>query len=163
MKRISDELNLNNKKILLRLDLNVPLTDDELWLKSIDTSFSDVISNIFLDWFFETSLKASLIFSLFSSFLVQKTNSIRDTFGVGTLIATPSNLPFNDGIISPIAFEAPVDVGTIDWLADLALLGSLWELSKIVWHQLQMYFIKILKLKKVLWRQFMLLLVIKEF
>ena len=40
-------------------------------------------------------------------------------------MATPSNLPFKDGIISPIAFEAPVDVGTIDWLADLALLGSL--------------------------------------
>ena len=30
MKRISDELNLNNKKILLRLDLNVPLTDDKI-------------------------------------------------------------------------------------------------------------------------------------
>ena len=26
---------------------------------------------------------------------------------------------------SPIDFDAPVDVGTIDWLADLALLGSL--------------------------------------
>ena len=30
MKRISDELNLNNKKILLRLDLNVPLTDGKI-------------------------------------------------------------------------------------------------------------------------------------
>ena len=30
MKRISDELNLNNKKILLRLDLNVPLTDNKI-------------------------------------------------------------------------------------------------------------------------------------
>ena len=53
------------------------------------------------------------------------TNSTNDTFGIGTLIATPSNLPFNEGIISPIVFEAPVDVGIIDWLADLALLGSL--------------------------------------
>ena len=31
------------------------IADDELWLKSIDTSFSDVISNIFFDWYFETS------------------------------------------------------------------------------------------------------------
>ena len=30
MKRISDELNLSNKKILLRLDLNVPLTDGKI-------------------------------------------------------------------------------------------------------------------------------------
>jgi phosphoglycerate kinase len=30
MKSISGELNLNNKKILLRLDLNVPLTDDKI-------------------------------------------------------------------------------------------------------------------------------------
>ena len=28
MKSISEELNLNNQKILLRLDLNVPLQDD---------------------------------------------------------------------------------------------------------------------------------------
>jgi phosphoglycerate kinase len=30
MKSISEESNLNNKKILLRLDLNVPLTDDKI-------------------------------------------------------------------------------------------------------------------------------------
>jgi len=30
MESISEELNLNNKKILLRLDLNVPLTDDKI-------------------------------------------------------------------------------------------------------------------------------------
>ena len=45
---------------------------------------------------------------------MQKTSSIKETFGVGTLIAIPSNFPFKDGIISPIAFEAPVEVGTID-------------------------------------------------
>ena len=59
------------------------------------------------------------------SFFVQKISSINETLGVGTLIATPSNLPLREGIISPIAFDAPVEVGTIDWLADLALLGSL--------------------------------------
>ena len=30
MKSINEELNLNNKKILLRLDLNVPLTDGKI-------------------------------------------------------------------------------------------------------------------------------------
>ena len=30
MKSISEELNLNNKRILLRLDLNVPLIDDKI-------------------------------------------------------------------------------------------------------------------------------------
>ena len=41
------------------------------------------------------------------SFFEQKTNSTKETFGVGTLIATPSNLPFRDGIISPIALVLP--------------------------------------------------------
>ena len=41
-------------------------------------------------------------------------NSINETFGVGTLIAIPSNFPLREGIISPIAFDAPVEVGTID-------------------------------------------------
>ena len=45
---------------------------------------------------------------------LENINSIKETFGVGILIATPSSLPFKEGIISPIAFEAPVEVGTID-------------------------------------------------
>ena len=45
---------------------------------------------------------------------MQKTNSINETLGVGTLIAIPSSFPFKSGIISPIDLEAPVDVGTID-------------------------------------------------
>ena len=63
---------------------------------------------------------------------VQTTSSTNETFGVGTLIATPSNFPLSEGIISPIAFDAPDEVGTIDWLADRALHGSLWELSRIL-------------------------------
>ena len=55
-----------------------------------------------------------LIFAIDKSFLEQKTNSTRETFGVGTLIATPSSFPFSEGIISPIALEAPVEVGIID-------------------------------------------------
>ena len=54
------------------------------------------------------------MFSILKSFFVQKTSSIKETFGVGTLIATPSNFPFRDGIISPIVLDAPVEVGTID-------------------------------------------------
>ena len=57
---------------------------------------------------------SSFICSLVICFLVQKINSISETFGVGTLIAIPSSFPFNDGMISPIDFDAPVDVGTID-------------------------------------------------
>ena len=70
-------------------------------------------------------LNAELIFSILKSFFVQKTSSTKETFGVGTLIATPSSFPLRDGIISPIALDAPVEVGTIDWLAERALLGSL--------------------------------------
>ena len=37
----------------------------------------------------------------------------------------PEILSFKSGRISDIFLDAPVDVGTIDWLADRALLGSL--------------------------------------
>ena len=57
---------------------------------------------------------AEFIFSIFKSFFVQKTSSINETFGVGTLIATPSSFPFREGIISAMALDAPVEVGTID-------------------------------------------------
>ena len=49
-----------------------------------------------------------------SFFFVQNTNSTKETFGVGTLMATPSSFPFKEGMISPMALEAPVDVGTMD-------------------------------------------------
>ena len=78
-------------------------------------------------------LKDEFIFSILKSFFVWKTSSTNETLGVGTLIAIPSNFPLREGIISPIALEAPVEVGTIDWPADLAHLGSLWELSSILW------------------------------
>ena len=63
---------------------------------------------------------------------MQKTSSINETLGVGTLVATPSNLPLSEGIISPIAFDAPVEVGTIDHCRS----GSSWvfmRLSNILW------------------------------
>ena len=70
-------------------------------LKNIERNIDDVINS-------KKRISKS------ESFFVQKMNSIRETLGVGTLIATPSSFPFREGIISPIAFDAPVDVGTID-------------------------------------------------
>ena len=90
------------------------IADDELWLKSIETSFSEVISKTLFDSFFEAIVNASLIFSIVTSFFVQKTNYIKENLGVSTLFLIPSSLPFKEGIISPIASDAPVDVGTID-------------------------------------------------
>ena len=109
------------------------IADAWLWLKSTETSFSFVTFKIFFRLFVDAFDKE--LFSFFTEifFLTLNTNSIKETFGVGTLIAMPSSFPFNEGIISPIAFDAPVDVGTIDWFADLALLRSLWELSNILW------------------------------
>ena len=65
-------------------------------------------------FFLLKSSNAEFIFLMLKSFFVQKTSSINETFGVGTLIATPSNFPLREGITSPIAFDAPVAVGTID-------------------------------------------------
>ena len=42
-----------------------------------------------------------------------KVRSTADTFGVGTRIAVPSNLPESSGSTSPKALAAPVDVGII--------------------------------------------------
>ena len=42
----------------------------------------------------------------------------------GTLCAEPINLPFNSGITNPIAFAAPVELGTIFAAPALALLKS---------------------------------------
>ena len=45
---------------------------------------------------------------------IKHINNKTNTEACSTLIAIPSNLPLRDGIISPIALEAPVEVGTID-------------------------------------------------
>ena len=96
-----------------------------LWLKSIETSFSSVVSRIFFNSFFEAFLKESLIFFTDNLLFELNTKSTNETFGVGTLIAKPSSFPYSSGIISPRVFEAPVEVGTIDCPADLARLKSL--------------------------------------
>ena len=43
-----------------------------------------------------------------------KVKSTADTFGVGTRIATPSNLPLSSGRTIPTALAAPVVVGIMD-------------------------------------------------
>ena len=69
------------------------------------------------------------IFSTLKVFDEEKTNSIKDTLGVGTLIEIPSILSFKLGITSPRDFVAPVVGGIIELGAPLALLRSLCELS----------------------------------
>ena len=55
-------------------------------------------------------------------FFEEKTNSTKETFGVGTLIEIPSTLFFRLGITSPSDLVAPVVVGIIEFGALLALL-----------------------------------------
>ena len=56
--------------------------------------------------------------------------SIKETFGVGTLIAVPSSFPFKLGNTKLIALAAPVEVGIIASPDALALLRSLCNVSK---------------------------------
>ena len=79
------------------------------------------------------ALRAALTASAVTGFSVSTTISTTDTSGVGTLIAKPFNLPFNWGNTKATAFAAPVVVGTMFKAPALALLGSLWPASKILW------------------------------
>jgi len=51
-----------------------------------------------------------LISSTFVFFFRTQVKSVIDPLGVGTLIAIPSNFPFNEGITEPIATAAPIVV-----------------------------------------------------
>ena len=59
--------------------------------------------------------------------------STTETFGVGTLIATPSSLPSSSGITNPTARAAPVDVGIIFIAADLERYKSECIVSRVGW------------------------------
>ena len=74
---------------------------------------------------FEAATIALLIDSLDIFLLVTNLKSINETFGVGTLIAVPSNLPLRLGNTKLIALAAPVEVGIIASPDALALLKSL--------------------------------------
>ena len=49
-----------------------------------------------------------------TSDLTTATKIVEDPVGTGTRWAEPINLPFNSGITKPIAFAAPVELGTIE-------------------------------------------------
>jgi len=104
-----------------------------LWLKSAEISCSLLISKIFFNSDFEAFDNELFISSTEIFFLDEKTNSTKETFGVGTLIEIPSTLPFSWGITSPRDFVAPVVVGIMELGALLALLKSLCELSNYFW------------------------------
>ena len=72
----------------------------------------------------DASLRALLTSSVVTDLEDSKTKSTAETFGVGTLIAIPVNLPFISGYTKATAFAAPVEVGTIFVAAALALLRS---------------------------------------
>src|SRR2546427_5623362 len=59
--------------------------------------------------------------------------SIIDTFGVGTRMAIPSNLPLSWGSTRCRALAAPVLVGTIETAAARARRKSLWGRSRSCW------------------------------
>ena len=60
------------------------------WLKSEETNCSLLVSNIFFSSDFEDFINESFIFFIVISFFEEKTNSTKETFGVGTLIEIPS-------------------------------------------------------------------------
>lgn len=103
-----------------------------MWLKSTETKGSSTYlktSGMFVAAF----LTISLISWAVASFLAMKFRSTIDTFGVGTRMAPPSNLPFNSGRTRPMALAAPVEVGIIDMAQARARRRSLWALSTIFW------------------------------
>ena len=77
----------------------VCLFDLDLKLPTISGILNSHPQKTFFNLFLEALAKASLIFSLVTSFFEQKTSSIKETFGVGTRIATPSSFPFKSGMI----------------------------------------------------------------
>ena len=87
------------------------IAEQESPIKSTETNGSYVTHNIpFIFFSFSNT-------SIISSIVVSVSNSIdkskRDTFGTGTLIASPSNLPSNSGITRPTFLADPVVDGII--------------------------------------------------
>ena len=79
-------------------------TIDEFALprKSIETSGSSHMARIPLSLPFAASLSAALTSSPVVLLSTTALRSTIDTFGVGTRIEMPSNLPFSSGITSPV-------------------------------------------------------------
>ena len=74
---------------------------------------------------FAAAFIAALIPSTVTSdFLTTAVRIVVEPVGVGTRCAEPMSLPFNSGITRPIAFAAPVLLGTILTAAARDLLRS---------------------------------------
>ncbi len=104
-----------------------------LWLKSIETSGSDVVSRTPLSGPLAAAVIAALISSARVARLATKEKSIIDTLGVGTRRATPSSLPASSGSTRPTARAAPVEVGIIDIVAARARRRSVCSVSSTGW------------------------------
>ena len=89
-------------------------------MMSLDTTGSSVYFKITLAFALNAAFNVSIDTSLFK-FRVKSTHEPSTT---GTLKATPSSLPSNDGITFPTADAAPVDVGIILLTAALPLLDE---------------------------------------
>ena len=100
-------------------------------MKSGETSGSDVVSKTDFKIPFSAFLKIIISSSSFVSLLDRNLKSTSETFGVGTLIALPSILPFNCGSTSPTALAAPVEVGIIEISEFLARRKSLCIVSMV--------------------------------
>ena len=118
--------NIENELLENKIDIAVHALKD---MPSFDTKGLLLISKIPFNSLFEAFIIASFILSGVASFSVTSVRSIKETFGVGTLIAVPSNLPFKLGRTKLIALAAPVEVGIIAPSVDLALLKSLCNVS----------------------------------
>ena len=92
---------------------------------SVDTRGTSEYSKIPFSSLSAASLTALFTSSIETDFSSSTTKSTTLPSGTGTLIAIPSNLPFNSGKTIPTALAAPVEVGIIFWVALLPLLKSL--------------------------------------
>mgnify|MGYP003348340775 CR=1 FL=1 len=102
-------------------------------LKSIDTSSASETARMPLSGPAAAVRSTALISSPVVFLSTIALRSTTETFGVGTRIAMPSNLPLSSGITSPTALAAPVVVGIIDIAAARARRRSLCGRSRICW------------------------------
>ena len=100
---------------------------------STDTIGSSLYWRIFFSRAFDAAFIASFTAAALSGRAVWTATSISDPQGIGTRIEIPSIFPWSDGITSPIAFAAPVEVGIIDWAAERARRRSLCGASSTRW------------------------------
>ena len=103
----------------------VASNNDPKWIPTMseETNGSSVYPNDSVAASFIAAFTSSTVTFLFKI----DTNSVNEPVGTGTLWAAPSNFPFNSGTTNPIAFAAPVELGTIFTAAALALLKSPYE------------------------------------